>query len=118
MHSPGPQPGPITRERTRLQQELLEKALEKELAELEKEEKQEQLVKLEVLLPRLVAGVEGDEETLLAISKKSGANYFKKKFKGDSKHLTCSSHCILTGRCRVSSPFCVQCTLYIQGEVQ
>ena len=44
---------------------------------------------MEVLLPRLVAGVEVDEETLLAISKKSGANYFKKKFKSDSKHLTC-----------------------------
>ena len=113
-----PQPGPITRERTRLQQELLERALEKELAELENEEKQEQLVKLEVVLPRLVAVMEGDEETLLAISKKSGASYFKKKFKGDSQHLTCSSHCILTGRCRVSSPFRVQCTLYIQGAVQ
>ena len=76
-----PTPGPITSERTRLQQELLEKALEKELAELEKEE---QLVELEVLLPRLVAGVEGDEETLLAISKKSDANYFKKKLKSNS----------------------------------
>jgi len=87
-----PQPGPITRERTRLQQELLEKALEKELAELEKEEKQELLVKLEVVLQRLVAGVEEDEETLLALSKRSGSNYFKKKFRGDSKHLTCFSH--------------------------
>jgi hypothetical protein len=112
-----PRPGPITRERTRLQQELLKKALEKELAELEKEEKQEELVKLEVVLPRLVAGMEGDEETLLALAKKSGATYFKKKFRGDSKHLTCFSHCLLTGRCRVT-PVSVVYSVYIQGAVQ
>lgn len=38
----------------------------------------------EVVLLRLVVGVEEDEETLLALSKRSGNTYFKKKFRGDS----------------------------------
>ena len=74
-------------------------------------------MELEVLLPRLVAGVEADEETLLAISKKSGASYFKKKFKSDSKHLTWSSHCMLTGRFPPGAVSVVR-SVYIQGAVQ
>ena len=70
--------------------ELAEARLEVERGLVEKEES------LQARLVAVVKGQEGEEE-LLAIGRKEGSTYLKKRFKETVKDFSCSSFCLLTG---------------------